>query len=102
MRPTKPKAFEREAPIIAKVAEASRSNEQLNLDELLPRNLHGWERIQPTDYGYVPHCVCGARLREMPTKRQAQQELRRHLARTPGGTRLLATLRKVGRGVNGS
>lgn len=101
-RPPKLREFDREAPKIGRVAAAPQSPEQLNLDELLPGRCHGWDRVVPTDYGYVASCKCGWRAREMPTKRAAYYQMKRHLARTPQGQGLLKTLRKVGRAGNGA
>lgn len=101
-RPPKHRSFERELPKIQRVGLAPKAEEQLSLDEQLPRRDHGWVQIEPTDYGYLPHCLCGIPLREMPSKGQAQNELRRHIMRTPQGRALVNTIRHVGRSANGS
>jgi hypothetical protein len=94
--------FDKEAPKITRVAGAKRAPEQLGLDELLPGNVHGWGQIQPTDYGYIAHCLCGWRARELPSRADAHSEIRRHIARTPEGSILVRNLRRFGRGAAGA
>lgn len=102
MRIARPKDFDREAPIIGRVADAARAPLQLNFDELAPGVVHAWDRIVPTDYGYIASCSCGWRSREVAAKSTAAHELRAHFGRTPAGSVLLRTLRKLGRSANGS
>lgn len=94
--------FEREIPKIISVAESKNAPEQLSLDELRPGQVHGWDTVRATEYGYFGTCLCGWRSREMITRADAHHEIRRHLGRTPQGSVLLRTLRKLGRGGTGA
>lgn len=68
--------------------------EQLALEEIDPKLWHGHDVIVPTDQGYRGFCACGWVSRERSTRRKARGEVVSHLARTPAGRRIVATLRK--------
>lgn len=102
MRVKKPLDFDREIKRISAIADAPTAPQQLNLDELLPGKVHGWKEVQPTDYGYLARCLCGWQAPERDRKIDAYRELRRHLMRTPQGSALMHTLRRVGRAGQGA
>lgn len=102
MRIVKPKDFDREIGAISKVAGVFDADEQLSLDELVPGEVHGWGRTVASDWGYRIYCRCGFVTREVGSRAQAHTEIRRHIARTPQGSVLLRTFRKLGRGGSGA
>lgn len=68
--------------------------QQLAIEELDPKLWHGHDVIVPTETGYRGFCACGWVSRERTTKRGARGEVTSHLARTPAGRRIVASLRK--------
>lgn len=101
-RPPKVLDFDREAPRIARVAGAAKAEEQLSLAEQIPAQEHHLESIKLAEYGYTAECSCGQPLRERADRTQARREWTKHLARTPQGSALARTLRRVGRSANGA
>lgn len=102
MKPTRTREFRREIKHVSDVAGGASAPLQLSLDEQLPGKVHGHDRIIPTEYGYVAWCRCGWHSAEMADKRSVMYAIRAHVGRTPQGTAMLNTLRRVGRSANGS
>lgn len=96
------RSFDADIGEIMDVVRNDRAPDQLNFDELLPGEVHGHRKIQPTTYGYIAYCQCGWQSREVTAKQTARRRLMQHLGRTPQGNVLLRTLAKRGRGGSGA
>lgn len=101
-RPRKPLDFEQHVRAITKVAGVKRAPEQLSLDELRPAVTHDFVAVIGDQWSYSSRCRCGWSSRGMLSRADAWMEYKKHLARTPQGTKLIATLRRVGRSAHGS
>lgn len=77
-------------------------DQQLTLSEIDPAVSHGHDRVVPCMAGYRGRCVCGFVTVELPTKALARGAVSSHLARTPSGQRVVATLRKRHTGAGGA
>lgn len=68
---------------------------QLALEETDPGLWHGHDVVVPTDTGYRGCCACGWVSDTLPDKAKARGAVSSHLARTPAGRRVVATLRRT-------